>query len=251
MKRIEKAIVLTPEHVEIQLTPAGLGRRFTAWLIDLLVQLLAIVVLAFAVGLAFAFFPGVGQAVLMTVVFLVWWGYPIWFEVRREGRTIGKKAMSIRVVDRRGLPLTFLQSLVRNVARVIDAAPVGYGVGILASLCDKHHRRLGDLVADTLVIVDRQPLRSVERLSFKDDAGSLSSPKIRQRIRHRIGLDEREFLLALCLRANRMNEAARYDLMESVGDHFRRKIGIEDAHLSGERVVRGIAAVLFRREEDA
>ncbi len=250
MRRIEKAVVLTPEHVEIQLTPAGLGRRFSAWLIDLLVQLLLILLLGMGIGIAFMFFPGVGYAMSATAAFVVWWGYPIWFELRHEGRTIGKKVMAIRVVDRRGLPLTFLQSFVRNIARVFDALPVGYGVGIVTSLCDRHHRRLGDLIADTLVIVDRRPLRSAERISFRDDAGSLSSPKLRQRIRHRVGLDEREYLLALCLRADRLDETARYDLMESAGDHFRRKLGIEDAHLSGERIVRGIAAVLFRREED-
>ena len=65
--------------------------------------------------------------------------------------------------------------------------------------------------------------------------------------RHRVSLEEREFLLALCLRAQKMSPAARYDLMEEVAKTYRQKLDIEEEAISGENLVRDLTAVLFSR----
>jgi hypothetical protein len=64
-------------------------------------------------------------------------------------------------------------------------------------------------------------------------------------VRHRISLDEREFLLTLCLRADRMAPEARYDLMEDVSRVYREELGLEADSISGENFVRDLTAVLF------
>ncbi len=64
-------------------------------------------------------------------------------------------------------------------------------------------------------------------------------------IRNRIGLEEREFLLALCIRADGLDPSARYDLMEEVGLHYKRKLGVDDPFLSGENLVRDLTSLLF------
>jgi uncharacterized RDD family membrane protein YckC len=239
-------VVLTPEHVQIRLTPAGLGSRFIAVLVDFFVAL-AIVALISRL-LEFLLPAGLAKAVLTTCSFVIMTGYHIWFEVRHQGRTLGKRMAGLRVVDGRGLPITLEQSFVRNIVRVLDFAPLFYGVGGLVSLIDRHHRRLGDLLADTLVVQERLPLQPQGDLRLDRRFNTLSTPALRRRLRQRVSLEEREFLLTLCLRADRLTESARYDLMEKVGDHYRRKLDIFDPHLSNENLVRDLTAVLYGQE---
>jgi uncharacterized RDD family membrane protein YckC len=236
-------VILTPEHVEIRLEPAGLGRRFLALIVDLaLITGLSAVVAQLTRGTLPGAVGIVAQAVAMLVLT---WGYHVYFEVRHQGQSPGKKVTGIRVVDGRGLPLSVEQSFVRNVVRVLDALPIGYALGALVCQLDRHRRRLGDIAADTLVVRER-PAEVYERRATGPRAfNSLRTPRVLRLVRHRVGLEEREFLAALCLRADGMEDRARFDLMEEVGRHYRGRLGIEDPHLSGESLVRGLAGVLF------
>ena len=106
-----------------------------------------------AARIASSLLPGaVGQLVAATAAFLITWGYHVYFEVRHQGRSPGKALVGIRVVDGRGLPISLEQSFVRNIVRVLDFAPLGYGLGALTVQLDREARRLGDIAADTLVI---------------------------------------------------------------------------------------------------
>jgi hypothetical protein len=49
-----------------------------------------------------------------------------------------------------------MESLARNLVRVIDSIPLIYAVGVITVFVTKQHQRLGDLVAGTLVVRDRQ-----------------------------------------------------------------------------------------------
>lgn len=234
--------ITTPEHVPIRLVPAGAGARFLALLID------AILVAAIStfIGTIFGFFlpKGVAAAIGLTMNFVLTWGWHVYFETRRQGRTPGKRALKIRVIDARGLPVSLYQSLVRNITRAIDFAPLFYGIGAIAVLFSSTRRRLGDLIADTLVVRDEQPLAARGALVERRH-NSLRTPRVLRLAKHRIGLEEREFLLTLCLRADRMSAEARYDLMEDVAKVYREKLGLEDEPISGENLVRDLTAVLF------
>jgi len=245
-QRKGELLVLTPEHVQIKLLPAGMGTRFMAWFIDglLITGIISIIALVCVVILPEA----VSGFVLLTLVFLVMWSYHIYFETWRNGQSPGKRAMGLRVVDRRGLPLTFQQSFIRTISRELDAQPgFLYGVGGLICLLDPHQRRIGDIAADTIVIRESQPMVFSGQFSEARKYNSLRTPQALRMIRHHISLEEREFLLALCLRADALDSKARYDLMEAVGEHYRGKLNIDDPHLSGENLVRGITAVIFDR----
>lgn len=235
--------ILTPEHVQIRLTPAGLGSRFLALLVDFVISagLTAVV----GVTLATALPGGLAQAAYTTCAFVISVGYPIYFEVRHQGRTPGKRMARLRVVDGRGLPITIEQSFVRNVVRALDFAPVFYGFGGLVSILDRDHRRLGDILADTLVVHERIPLRPEGDLRLDRRFNALQTPALQRRVRQRVTLEEREFLLTLCLRAGRLDESARYDLMEEVGSHYRKRLDIDAPHLSNENLVRDLTAVLY------
>lgn len=238
-------VVLTPEHVQIRLIPAGLGSRFIALTLDFII---IVGLVALANSILTSLFGAVGAAASIASIFLIMWGYHIYFEVRHQGRSLGKRAAGLRVVDRRGLPITLQQSFIRNIVRALDSAPVAYALGGMVSLHDAYGRRLGDFAADTLVIQERQPMAYKGQFTESRKYNSLRTPQVTRLIRHRVSLEDREFLLTLCLRADRLNDKMRYDLMEEVGEHYRKKLEIEDEHLSGENLVRALTAVLYNRE---
>jgi uncharacterized RDD family membrane protein YckC len=234
--------IVTPEHVHIRLEPAGMGSRFLALLIDALIPLGITWTLA---GILRGVLPGgITMAIGTTMQFFLSFGWHIWFETRRQGQTPGKRALRLRVVDARGLPVSVYQSLVRNIVRVLDFLPMFYGFGALV-LIMTGGRRFGDLVADTVVIRESKPLIYEARLEASRRHNSLRTPRVIRLIRHRISLEEREFLLALCLRADKMTPAARYDVMEEVAAVYRQKLGIEDEQISGENLVRDLTSAIF------
>ncbi len=237
------ATITTPEHVEIRLEPAGAGSRFLAIMIDsLMTNGLSVLILWVAATLL----PmGFAAAIYVSASFLLTWGWHVYFETRHGGRSPGKRALRLRVVDARGLPISLHQALVRNVMRAIDFAPAFYGFAAIATLVDPRRRRLGDLVADTLVIREARPLAWQGQLASERRYNSLRTARVLRLIRHRISLEEREFLLALCMRADKMTPESRYDLMEEVAAAYRAKLSIDDEPISGENFVRDLTAVLF------
>jgi uncharacterized RDD family membrane protein YckC len=230
-------VVLTPEHVPIRLSPAGLGARFLAVTIDTFIILGVSTMLRLSLALS------AGLATVMVFVFQ--WGYHMYFEVRHQGRSPGKRVCGLRVVDSRGLPITFQQSFVRNIVRVLDSLPVFYGFGGLASMVDRHRRRLGDLIADTLVIEEHRAADPTRAIADARRFNSLQTPRVLRRLRKQVGLEERELLLAIVLRSDKLDPQARFDLMEEVGAHYRKTLEIDDPHLSGENLVRGLLAILY------
>ena len=241
MSRTQAIVVHSPEHVAIHLVAAGFGRRFVAFLVDLGIIAGATAALHTLVQPL----PGALATLLTTTGgFLIMWGYHVLFEVRHGGQSLGKRLLSLRVVDGRGLPIDVRQSLIRNVVRALDMLPLG-GIGMASCLLDRHRRRLGDLVADTLVVEERQPPAPDLAALQARRQNSLDTPRLRRQVTHRVSLEEREFLLALVMRSERLDEKARFDLFESVGDHYRRRLGIDQERLSGENLVRGLVALCF------
>src|SRR5205823_2113782 len=197
--------ITTPEHVPIRLEPAGAGSRFLAVSIDFIITNSIAAGIALVTGVLLP--RGLAMAVTISASFVLSWGWHVWFETQRNGQTVGKRVMSLRVVDARGLPISLYQSLVRNIVRVVDFLPLFYGFAAVVSLIDPLRRRLGDLVADTLVIRESQPLAWRGRIAADRRHNSLRTPRVLRLMRHRISLEEREFLLSLCLRAEKMSPA--------------------------------------------
>jgi len=152
----------TPELVAIEAALAGIGSRFIAILIDYLLcgafLLLLLIVFAIIVP-ALHMFGGVSAnwaiGIFFLIIFLVQWGYFSLFEAFNHGRTPGKHVAKIRVIHQSGRGVSFLESLARNLVRFIDWLPSFYAVGVVAMFASKRNQRLGDMVAGTLVVRDR------------------------------------------------------------------------------------------------
>src|SRR5690606_30517026 len=140
--------VHTPEGVALRLPAAGPVPRALAWLIDLGIRFLVLTVSAGLLGIL----GKTGIGLYFIGMFALLWAYPVVFEAMFDGQTPGKRALELRVVSADGAPVGWLASLVRNLLRTVDMLPVGYGFGLVASLSDPYGRRLGDMVAGTLVV---------------------------------------------------------------------------------------------------
>ncbi len=151
MEYEDRLRIPTAEGVDLDVVLAGLGSRFAALLVDTVIQ----VVVVGAAGLVLGLLGDLGAAVFAVVAFLVFFGYPVLFEVVGGGRTPGKRLTGLRVVGAEGGPVAFVPSAVRNVLRLVDALPGTYTVGMVAVLATARNQRLGDLAAGTLVVRDR------------------------------------------------------------------------------------------------
>ncbi len=153
---------MTPERVPLTLPLAGIGERAIATLIDALLLLLGVIAVLFLYSVwgrgdleADVRDASRNLVILVGVSFLVGVvGYDIFFDLAFAGRTPGKRAARLRVVDNAGQAPALLTSLLRNLLRLVDMLPVGYGVGVVVMFFTGT-RRLGDLVAGTVVISER------------------------------------------------------------------------------------------------
>jgi uncharacterized RDD family membrane protein YckC len=148
--------VETPEHVRFRYQIAGPARRAAAYVIDFAAR--GLLVLALGIALFITFTTTVGRlggfeiGAMLVAYFVVEWGYYVISELLMNGSSLGKKALRLRVVQSNGLPITFTDSLLRNLVRAADLLPNFYAIGLLSMIMDSKFRRLGDLAAGTIVI---------------------------------------------------------------------------------------------------
>jgi uncharacterized RDD family membrane protein YckC len=154
-------VVATPERVSFDFQIAGLGTRAIAQIIDLLiVALVEVAVIFFGVAAGTVTNSGtVMGLVLIVFSFLNVFGYFWASEALWSGQTVGKKAFRLRAVGDRGEPLTFMQAGVRNIVRIVDFLPYGYGVGMIVLFANGKGKRLGDIAAGTIVVKDSDHVR--------------------------------------------------------------------------------------------
>jgi uncharacterized RDD family membrane protein YckC len=150
----DRVTIATPEGIELELILAGVGSRFAATLLDIVVQLGAIIALAIVLGPLGS--NGYVVAVYLVAVFVILFAYDIVLETWNRGRTIGKLAAGLRVVRAGGETEGFLTAAVRNFLRIVDFLPAFYVVGVIAILATSRNQRLGDLAAGTIVVRERR-----------------------------------------------------------------------------------------------
>ena len=154
--------VETPELVVFSYTIAGVGSRALAALIDSLICIVTIILIMIGLAIsstrrATGATPGVfdawAAAIFVFAIFCVIWGYYVLFEGLADGQTPGKRLLRLRVVRDGGYSVTFGASAVRNLVRLVDIQPIpSYAVGIVTIMFSRSGKRLGDIVAGTIVV---------------------------------------------------------------------------------------------------
>jgi uncharacterized RDD family membrane protein YckC len=150
-------------HLDIRLARAG--SRVLALMIDIVGQLSLFLLLSIPLGLALSgpwaddALVGAAQLALLIVVFI---GYPAVFHSLLRGRSPGKLALGLRVVNADGGPISFRQSLIRAlVGTALEWPGLLLTLSWLLSLTlltgSRRSQRLADLAAGTIVIHERTP----------------------------------------------------------------------------------------------
>ncbi len=142
----------TPEGIAILLRPAGPVPRTLAYLIDWAIRIVAIVIVVSSLR----HFRGLGTGLTLIAYFAIEWFYPIVFELLPGSATPGKRALGLQVLMDSGLPVTPSAAVVRNLLRVADFLPAAFTAGFVSMFLRHDFKRLGDIVAGTLVVHARQ-----------------------------------------------------------------------------------------------
>lgn len=154
--------VVTGDAVVLELPLARVPTRALALAIDLAIMLGALAALvAIATGALESLDDALAAAVGLAVTLAVFVGYPVTLETLTRGRSVGKIALGLRVVREDGGPIGFRQALTRGLAGVI----VDFGVlslftgiiGLISSLSSEKGKRVGDVLAGTVVLRERIP----------------------------------------------------------------------------------------------
>ncbi|WP_034761158.1 RDD family protein [Rossellomorea vietnamensis] len=161
----EQVDIRTPEYVSLKFQPAGLGSRAAALMIDhiilTIVNILIVVLLFFVLAddnlkLNMFDFNSVLLGFFLITIFVINWGYFFALEYFWGGKTVGKRMLGIRVIQENGHSVTLLSCFIRNLMRIIDMLPVSYFLGMIMIFLHSKHKRLGDIVAGTIVVHERR-----------------------------------------------------------------------------------------------
>lgn len=213
------------EGVEIRLRIAGPYPRALALLVDTMI--IAGMMLALRLILTLVFFSSsnVGGGIFLIVAFFISWGYFVFFENGKRGATIGKRTVGLRVVDRSGNTAKTSQIFIRNILRLVDMLPGipstaggvlfgSFGLGFLCCLFTKKFQRIGDLVANTVVVYTQPDMVITGQL-----------PTVQESLAPSIALS-REEQLALSEYFNRAglwSEARRIELADHASELTKEK----------------------------
>ncbi len=146
--------IVTGQFVRISQTPASIGERLLAYLIDVVVMILYWFS-AFAIMEQST--SSVNSDLYTAFCFLVYSVpvfYPLLGEVFYRGQTVGKLLLNIRVVKADGTTPSVSAYLLRWMIFPIDFFIIT-GAGVISILVTRNNQRLGDLAAGTLVIKEK------------------------------------------------------------------------------------------------
>lgn len=167
--------IVTPEAVRLDFAYAGIGSRAAALLIDAAVVIATLILVSIGASALFSLSATpdwVAVSTLLILNFLLLFGYPIVCEVAFSGRTLGKLALGLRVVTHEGAPVGLRHAAIRSSFMLIDFfLTVGAGAMICAGVTQRS-QRLGDLVAGTVVLRQRQAVGPVRVVEFPVPPGA-------------------------------------------------------------------------------
>ena len=242
--------IRTPEGIEFSLLLAGPVTRFLAWSVDLLVILTASKLLNVLLGVMGIISRDLAIAAGVLGYFIVSIGYGIAAEWYWRGQSLGKRLLRLRVMDANGLQLRFSQIVIRNLLRFVDSLPLLYMVGGLTCLVNRHAQRLGDFVANTIVVwsprVDEPDLDQL----FEGKYNSFRKyPHLEARMRQRVSPTEAQVALQALVRRDQFEPHARIRLFRRIADYFKPLVPFPQEAadgLSDEQYIRNVVDALYR-----
>jgi uncharacterized RDD family membrane protein YckC len=222
---------------------ANVGSRAVAYILDTILKVLAMFSLYYIVlNSMVSVWGNKGTFIAIVVLGIIYTGYHAILEFVMSGKTPGKMVMGLRVLKSDGSKISLLDSLIRNILRIVDIMPYGYMVAMVVMFFEKNNRRVGDLVADTIVIYDR-----TSRVTMRDyikSRLSQSKPSLAVTISglHSLTPQEKSIIKTLYERINTMDYAEKLKILEKFQNKFSRKIKV-----TGSNDPQTMLAELYKR----
>jgi uncharacterized RDD family membrane protein YckC len=205
----ETLVIETPERVPLHFALASIGNRFLACAVDHGLQLFAMLLVALVflwtgyltnLENRMSQMPKWLLAAVIILIFVLWSGYFAIFEWLWNGQTPGKRMLKLRVIREDGRPVTAWEAAARNLLRTFDMMPwvfiPFYSIGLISVFASSRDQRVGDFVAGTVVVREREAQaptfaevfasptsdvalrRSFKPVVFKGDTGALNEGEI-------------------------------------------------------------------------
>lgn len=216
--------VNTSLNVNIDFELAGVDKRLLAWIVDLAIRLLYV----FLCNNLFkpSYTDDTLYMLFQLAVFLPLVFYFLFFEMLFNGQTPGKKLFNIKVVSLQGYKPTYIQYMNRWIFRLMDTGFITiiffgfigdwiYGsvflianvISLIYIINSKKEQRIGDLIANTVVIRLRSKTRIQDTIftEIEDKNYVVKYPNV-------IKLSDRDISII----KNALNNASRYNRYESL-----------------------------------
>ncbi len=244
----------TPEQIELDLELAGVGSRFLAMVVDAFWKILLTLLVGGLALLVIGLFGGSGVldgssrvvvAVALACLYALWLGFGIYFEVRWNGQTPGKRVTGLRVLRAGGAPVDFRTACVRNLLATADFLPVFHLFGAVLVLLTPRRQRLGDLAAGTVVVRERVaalgPDPTAELLRYATDEYAFTRGQLAA-----LTAADRTVIREFLRRYDSLVSPGAERLALSLAFLFAERMGPPEARLPDGRAGRGYLASLLR-----
>ena len=237
--------VRTPERIAFSYELAGLGSRFLAVALDMLLQIVVVAILFTGLSLAVTHLPSIKTVaatpeikrfannfaigLLVFVVFIIFFGYFILFEALGNGQTPGKRWLGIRVVRDGGYPIDFSASLIRNLVRVGELMLGVYVLAGISALISAENKRIGDFAAGTVVVRD-------SKMVIPTDFGDTLTEPVYSATGFVSG-EERALIHRFIERRDTLDARKRSALAASLAERVRARVPVDLQRLDDESLL--------------
>ncbi|MBF2064979.1 MAG: RDD family protein [Calothrix sp. C42_A2020_038] len=229
---------VTPESVELEFTLAGIGSRTFALLVDyivlgLVISLVLIAFLTVSYQIETFWEQIFGDkaytwlfAIMFLILFSIYAGYFVFFETLWQGQTPGKRLAKIRVVRDDGRPVGLQQTTLRALLRPFDEISF---IGALLIIFNRKEKRLGDLVAGTIVIQTQTvAISEKQKLILSEASNSVCSQILETADLSSMLPDDFAVIREYLVRRNIMSKQARAQLANELTQQVKSIIKLDN-----------------------
>lgn len=230
-----KIVIQTPESVELEFNLAGIGNRAYALLIDyviwgiiLIISLIVWAFVSFSINLTNNDIAKNISLWLIAIQFLIFFaiyvGYFTFFETIWQGQTPGKLFVKIRVISDNGRPIKIQQATLRSLLRPFDDL---FFIGTFLIMLSKQEKRLGDLVAGTIVVQEEQQVFS-KKFTITEEAKILANQLHAQANIFYLLPEDFAVIREYLQRRNEMLTSAKVELSRKLAYQVKDIIGLDE-----------------------
>lgn len=233
MRFFNRVTLQTPESVELEFTLAGIGNRAFALTIDyfaLFITLFLFWIIWALLAIQIVNYLGnlnnLGLwllAIAIFINFIIYVGYFVFFEVIWQGQTPGKRYAKIRVIREDGRRVGIQQASLRALLRPVDDT---FFIGAFLIIFGKKEKRLGDMVAGTLVVQEEYMVATTNfPISPEAEQFAIELPQMANL--SFLLPDDFAMIREYLQRRSGMTANAKSELASQMEQHFRNKIELE------------------------